>query len=271
MPDISTIAHHYFSLDSLRIATVYFLFMFLLSPDFWEIRKTEKKGKGVFAKKDIIPGTIIGDYLGKLIHKDEEDTYEKKFGFYAMYYHERASIFPDPKQPGIHLINHSCAPNCFMYTYQGHTLYFALRYIFAGEELTVSYLVSPLDEDCRPCTHACHCGSEFCTNTMHMTTAYYDLWTAYDGTHMEGVKLPRVTYGESLTTLPSYPKQIPDNDVYPLFGTTQLSPYPVPDTKIPDEQALRAQIRQTGKSLQFPHIGITVLGIAQHHLFCKNS
>src|SRR5579871_5079449 len=125
--------------------------MFLLSPDYWEIKKTKNKGKGVFAKKNIIAGTIIGDYLGKIIRKDDEEKYEDKYGFYAMYYHGRATIFPEVKQPGIHLINHSCMPNCYMYTYQGHTLYFALRRIFAGEELTVSYLVSPLDDDCSPC------------------------------------------------------------------------------------------------------------------------
>src|SRR5476651_958428 len=110
--------------------------MFILPPEYLDVRKTEDRGNGVFAKKDIPAGTIIGDYLGKLIREEEEEKYEDEKCFYLMYYSNKASIFPDGKKPGIHLINHSCEPNTYMYTYQGRTLYFALRQIFAGEELT---------------------------------------------------------------------------------------------------------------------------------------
>jgi len=41
--------------------------MFLISDDYWQIQKTKEKGYGVFAKKEIKKGTIIGDYLGKVI------------------------------------------------------------------------------------------------------------------------------------------------------------------------------------------------------------
>src|SRR5437899_10796595 len=122
-----------------------------------------------------------------------------------MYYHERASIFPDVTQDGMHLLNHSCTPNCYMYSYKGHTLFFALRRIFAGEELAISYLINPLDESCEPCTHICKCATALCTNTMHLTQKQYDAWTTYDGAMTENVKLPRVTYGKQLERLPAYP------------------------------------------------------------------
>ena len=42
--------------------------MFLLKDTDWEIKKTKEKGLGVFAKKEIKAGTVISDYLGKIIN-----------------------------------------------------------------------------------------------------------------------------------------------------------------------------------------------------------
>lgn len=243
--------------------------MFIVPSEYWEVKKTEDKGKGVFAKRDIAAGIVIGDYLGVLIREKEEDLYEKKHGFYTMYYHERASIFPDITQEGIHLINHSCMPNCYMYSYKGHTLYFALRHIFAGEELVVSYLINPLDETCTPCTHICICATELCTNTMHLTQKQHETWTTYDGAMTENVKLPCVTYGKQLQKLPIYPENIADAVAYPLFGSNQKSALPVLENKMPSQEALRALIRKTGQQIYLPKIGITVLGISEKHIICK--
>src|ERR1700687_1155673 len=103
--------------------------MFLLPREFWEIKKTKEKGLGVTARKKINKGTIIGDYLGKVIKTREYDFSKVKQELYLLYYSDQASIYPDLGEPGIHLINHSCAPNCWMYTYKGHTLFFAIRKI----------------------------------------------------------------------------------------------------------------------------------------------
>lgn len=243
--------------------------MFTLPPEYWEARKTEEKGQGIFAKKDIPAGVVIGDYLGTLIRSSEEADYEEKHGFYTMYYHQKASIFPNPKKPGVHTINHSCEPNTYMYTYQGRTLYFSLRKIFKGEELTVSYLISPLDEDCEPCTHFCYCDSELCSNSMHATNKVYDAWREFDEAMMKNVKLPRVKYGSQLEKLSSYPTNIPDNAVYPLFGSTHKPAVVLSDTKIPSQKELRKKIRETGQKLHFKQLGITVNGIADNHIFCK--
>lgn len=244
--------------------------MFSLSPEYWEVRKTKDRGHGVFARKDIPAGIVLGDYLGKLIRVDEEEKYEDDQCFYLMYYHDRASIFPDGKKAGIHLINHSCEPNTYMYTYQGHTLYFALRQIFAGEEITVSYLLSPLDDDCAPCPHACKCYSEICTNTMHATNKVYDKWREFDEQMMKGIKLPRVKYNTELTKLPHYPTSISDNAIYPLFGSTNKPPVSLPDTKVPSQKILRKTIRETGQQLYFPKLGLNIMGISDNHLICKN-
>lgn len=236
--------------------------MFILSPEYWEVIKTKNRGKGVFAKKDIPAGSVIGDYLGKVIRESEEDKYEKDDScFYLMYYKDTASIFPHIKKPGIHLINHSCEPNTYMYSYQGHTLYFALRKIFAGEELTVSYLLQPLDKDCEPCLHICKCGSEICSNTLHSTHQEYDAWSDFDTKLTENVKLPRAKFGEDLPMLPKYPDTIKDNAVFPLFANAKKPVIDMGNEVMLSQKELRQKIRETGQKLSFPKLGVTVLGV----------
>src|SRR5258708_16036904 len=243
--------------------------MFLLSSDSWKVKLTKHKGKGIFAKKDIPAGTVIGDYLGTLIPSKKEDEYEKKYGLYSLYYHDHAAIFPDLTKDGIHLLNHSCEPNCYMYSYQGHTLFFTLRHIFKGEELTISYLINPLDEECKPCTHLCKCGAELCSDTWHLSQNQFDAWTAYDEKRTKKVKLPRTRYGKTLPKLAKYPKTVRDHTVYPLFGSPNKPALALSDGKLPSRKALRQTIRKTGKTLYFKRLGIRVRGISNDHLICR--
>lgn len=244
--------------------------MFLLPENSWEIKEIKGKGRGVFAKKDILAGTIIGDYLGKLIPDSEEEDYEEVYGgLYTMYYTDDVSIIPDPKTPGIHLLNNSCEPNCFMYTYQGHTLYFALRKIFAGEELTVAYMMAPLDEDCSPCTHICKCESLLCTGSMHVNEKRYTEWRELDdATNKDTILLP-ITPGEELSMLSSYPKEIPDNPLYPLFAAKNQEYLTLDNHTIPSQQEIRTLIRRNGRQLHFKNLSMTVIGIFENLVIGK--
>jgi hypothetical protein len=236
--------------------------MILLADDVWEIRNTQEKGRGLFAKKDIEAGTVIGDYIGKVLKTAEDDTLEKDNNLYLMYYHDRASLYPlDTDAPGVHLINHSCAPNSWMYTYKGHTLFFTLRHIFKGEELTASYLLSPYDEFCNPCNHACKCGLATCTNTMHLSKERYEKWSKFSELEAKKTKKKRVRYGHELAKLSSYPDEIPDNPIYALFGSFDKPPKILNDTKLPSNEVLRRLIRQTGLTLEFPNLKKKVLGV----------
>lgn len=188
--------------------------MFLLADDYWQVKKTKEKGYGVFAKKEINAGTIIGDYLGKIIKTAEYDLDKDKEGLYLMYFTDEACIYPNLKKPGIHLLNHSCAPNCWIYTYCGHTLFFALRNIEPCEELTISYLLSPKDETCKNCPHNCKCGSKFCTGTMHLAKDKYEKWQKFQNVMKKKTKAPKVVFGNTLPRLASYPKIDPNNPIY---------------------------------------------------------
>ena len=64
------------------------------------VKETREKGRGIFAKKAIEKGMIIGDYLGKIIHPRDAEINDENF--YLMYYHDEAVIVPDLNQPGVH-------------------------------------------------------------------------------------------------------------------------------------------------------------------------
>lgn len=246
--------------------------MFLLPPSYWEVRRTRyttDKGRGVFARKNIPAGTIIGDYIGKIIPAKDEDQYEKPGELYLMYYHDRATIYPEKNSTGIHLINHSCAPNCWIYTYKGHTLYFTIRKIFKGEELTVSYQMSPQDKECNPCEHACYCNSSVCTQTMHLSNLQYKKWLAFDNANEKRTKRARVTIGEMLKPLSSYPKRIPDHKMYKLFGAEEKKPLVLKKKTLPEISEIRYWIRQTGRPLTFPNLRTTILGVTDNFLTTK--
>jgi hypothetical protein len=241
--------------------------MFLLSPDYWEVKGTVKKGRGVFAKKDIEPGVVIGDYIGRVVRTAEEDTLEKDGQIYLMYYHDRASLFPDIKSHGVHLFNHSCTPNSWIKAYRGHNIFFSLRHIFAGEELTASYLLSPQEDLCGDdCPHVCHCGSKFCSHTMHMSKDRYDKWNDFEIEEMKKTKRQRITYGKTLPLLSDYPENVSDDPIFTLFGNMNVQPEVISGSKIPSPAALRKIIRETGRTVQIKDTKLHIYGVANNKI-----
>lgn len=182
--------------------------MFLLSKDYWEVRQTKNKGRGVFATKNISVRTIIGDYTGELVDLVNFDFDKEKENQYLMYYSDTHGIYPDLSKDDIHLLNHSCNPNCFIYSYKRHTLVFALRDIIKNEELTISYLLPP-KVMCANCNHACHCESPNCTKSMHLTETKYEIWQ--DFLNKNESKFTQANEEEELKPLTIYPKLIPNS------------------------------------------------------------
>lgn len=178
--------------------------MFLISNEYWEIRKTRGKGHGVFALKDIPEGLIIGDYLGKILRPEEVIVDEENF--YLMYYHDHAVISPELEKIGVHLINHSCVPNSFPYVYKGHTLAFARKKIKEGEEITIPYLLPPIDKYCHPCLHVCKCKNLNCSGTMHMSKEKYKIWRRITDKQSRETNRERIRYGKNLNRFLVYPK-----------------------------------------------------------------
>jgi len=244
--------------------------MVFLSEKYWEIKETKNKGRGLFAKKAISPGVVIGDYIGKVLRTKEVDI-DNKENLYLVYYHDKACIFPNLQKPGIHLLNHSCSPNSGLYTYCGHTLAFTLRHIFPGEELTISYLLTPKDESCKSCNHVCKCESLVCRQTMHQSLEKYKKWRIFQEARTKVDKRGKIQYGKELPQLSRYPKIIPDNPIYDLFGNTQKPPESFVAKTLPTIREIRKLIRKTGKVLKFPALNTQIYGILNDLVISETS
>jgi len=65
---------------------------------------------------------------------------------------------------GAERINHSCDPNLAARRMQGRILFFSVRRIRRGEELTLDYKYHPKSP-----RMICHCGSEKCRGTINLS------------------------------------------------------------------------------------------------------
>ena len=106
----------------------------------YRIKKSDidKKGKGLYATKDIKEGTRIIDYIGKLITKkqtEESDKYDNSKPIYLFTVNKRYDLDGDFSWNTARLINHSCDNNCD-YDGKGLKLWVkAIRDIKKGEIL----------------------------------------------------------------------------------------------------------------------------------------
>lgn len=234
--------------------------MFLIPQNLWEVRKTEDRGRGVYALGEINPGTVIGDYLGRIIPYDDFD--EQHDGLYDMWYSDDLCILPDPSGVGIHLMNHSCAPNCAIYPYRDRMLFFALRRIFPGEEFTVSYLIDPPLDTEPPHRHTCYCKTPVCHGTMDTTWEFSQKWSAYiDELKHDADNPPPHRAGDTLKHLSRYPDTIDDNPIYDLFGSWSHQPVDFAAQSMPDAQTVRRHIRQNGVGMRIPQLQTVILGV----------
>ena len=144
----------------------------------YKIKKSDidKKGRGLYATKDIKKGTKIIDYKGKLITKkqtEESDKYDNSKPIYLFTINKKYDLDGDFPWNTAGLINHSCDNNC---DYDGKGLKIwvkAIRDIKKGDELTYDYgFVFDVD-DFRD--HVCKCGSRKCVGFIVTETDWKKL------------------------------------------------------------------------------------------------
>ena len=83
----------------------------------YKIKKSDidKKGKGLYATRDIKEGEKIIDYIGKLITKkqtEESDKYDNSKPIYLFTVNKKYDLDGDFPWNIAGLINHSCENNC---------------------------------------------------------------------------------------------------------------------------------------------------------------
>uniref|UniRef100_A0ACB8ET72 Histone-lysine N-methyltransferase nsd2 n=1 Tax=Sphaerodactylus townsendi TaxID=933632 RepID=A0ACB8ET72_9SAUR len=137
-----------------------------------KIIKTDGKGWGLVAKRDIKKGEFVNEYVGEVI--DEEECMARiKYAhendithFYMLTIDKDRIIDAGPKGNYSRFMNHSCQPNCetLKWTVHGDTRVglFAVCDIPAGTELTFNYNLDCLGNE----KTVCKCGAPNCSGFL---------------------------------------------------------------------------------------------------------
>jgi len=128
----------------------------------YRIKDSKIDKKGLYAKKDIAPGTRIIQYIGKLITKkqtESNDKFDNDKDIYLFNLNNRYDLDGDFKWNTARLINHSCDPNCEVEGKGLEIWVTSTRFIKKGEELSYDYGFG-FDQDYKQ--FPCKCGSKKC-------------------------------------------------------------------------------------------------------------
>ena len=130
----------------------------------YKVKKSniDNKGRGLYATKDIKEGTIIINYMGKIITNkqvDESDKFDNGKPIYLFTLNKRYTLDGDFAWNTAGLINHSCNPNS-QYDGKGLKIWVtATKNIKKDEEITADYGFG-YDEDYKQ--FPCKCGAKNC-------------------------------------------------------------------------------------------------------------
>ena len=140
-----------------------------------EVRESSVHHKGVFAAEDIPKGTIIMEYGGIIINKEEADMVmgisaernrqnpETHAGTYIFELDTDRFLDGDIPDNDAKYANHSCEPNCDIEIGHSSVWLIALKDIKKGDEITFNYgfeIADYTEHDLK--YHKCRCGSKKC-------------------------------------------------------------------------------------------------------------
>ena len=122
-----------------------------------------RTGLGLFATEAIKKGAFIAEYKGRRVTNAEADELETRGSRYMYELNSYWTLDGSLGGSGAEFINHSCEPNLETRILRGHILYFSLRRIRRGEELTVDY-----NFDAKVERVQCICGAGSCRGTINV-------------------------------------------------------------------------------------------------------
>lgn len=123
-----------------------------------EVRKSEKQGKGLFAKENINEGELIFIKNGHIVNWEKAKKFANELGECYLQISDDFYLSPVTKEEVDDIaifINHSCDPNVGP---DGQITFVALKNIKSGEELCYDYAMTTP----RPYKLECNCGSKNC-------------------------------------------------------------------------------------------------------------
>ena len=117
----------------------------------------------MYAGERIPKGRKIIEYTGEKCNRRETKIRAEREFNYMFTLDSYWTIDGSVGGSGAEYINHCCAPNVESRIVRGHVLYFAMRDIKSGEELTLDYRFGADVE-----THSCGCGVKECRGTINL-------------------------------------------------------------------------------------------------------
>ena len=124
-------------------------------------RSSDIHAAGCFALEDIPKGTVVLEYTGERITKEEGDVRYDGRPFTYLFGIGDGAVVIDGHGMAM-FVNHSCDPNCETDEIDGRIIIQTLRNLKAGEEITYDYWLYD-GEDEAPC----YCGSKNCRGSMY--------------------------------------------------------------------------------------------------------
>lgn len=126
------------------------------------IKKSPIEGKGCFSVIHFKARRKIAEYTGEKITNTEANRRANRRKLRICAIDDRWSLDGSRGGNGTHYINHSCEPNAYVRTIFGHVVFFALRDIHPGEEITVDY-----EQTLHPDSKRCYCGAASCRGRIN--------------------------------------------------------------------------------------------------------
>ncbi len=126
------------------------------------VEKSPINGKGCFATSHFGRWRKIAAYEGEKISNAEARRRAGRRVLRICGIDHRWSIDGSRRGNGTHYINHSCTPNAFTRTLYGQLIFFALRDIQPGDEITIDYY-----QTLHPDSKRCYCGAATCRGTIN--------------------------------------------------------------------------------------------------------
>lgn len=126
-------------------------------------RPAGKKGYGLFAAEDIPPGSLIGEYVGEVIGREEALERISAATNHVYVMEIGGGMYVDASRYGndTRFMNHSCDPNCETQKWhvgnEERVAIVAVRMVPRGEELTFDYRFESVGK-----RTPCFCGSPNC-------------------------------------------------------------------------------------------------------------
>ncbi len=128
------------------------------------IKKSKIHRWGIYAQEEIPARRKVIEYTGERISRRETKIRASRPLNYIFTLDKYWCIDGSAGGSGAEFINHCCEPNVVARIIKGHILYFTLRTIRKGEELTVDYHFDKNVEKV-----PCSCGAKGCRGTINLT------------------------------------------------------------------------------------------------------